>query len=297
MLLLPPLFLGLGFWEGQLSWSSNTLAQLSRYYSFQITNVLLVTTVAGSLVKCLQRIIEHPKDTLTLLAQSLPQVCAFFSCYIFIKALGGLPLELCRGVAAGQHIVKRCIYPAYTARDRAAVILGLRDINNPGFFSYGKFAAQDLLVVALLMTYAVMAPIILLPGLLFFILAQLVYRHQLLFVYLPIFESGGLLWPRIYRRTLFSLFILQFTMTGLFFLKAVYKQGYACLALSVATYIFKVRTRHLFANSASVAHHLPIELATAVDDAMRHTNREDPIANDALLWQGLQQYLQPPLHH
>ena len=301
MLLLPPFFLGLGFWEGRTSWSSNTLAQLSRYYSFQITNVLLVTTVAGSLLKILQRILDHPKQTFDLLGQSLPQVCAFFSCYIFIKAFCGLPLELCRGIAFCQEIVKRLIYPSTTPGDRSFAVLGLRDMENPGWFSFGKFGAQDLLVVVLVMTYAVMAPVILVPGLLFFAFAQVVYRHQLLFVYEPLFESGGLLWPRIYRRTLFALFILQCTMTGLFFLKQCYKQGYAVLALSGATYAYKMHMKSMYSTSSSVAHHLPMELATAVDDAMRrdhqlrscdHTTDTDDLR---LLWNGLNDFIQPAL--
>ncbi|KAJ8599002.1 hypothetical protein CTAYLR_007663 [Chrysophaeum taylorii] len=288
MLLLPPFFLGLGFWEGQLSWSANTLSQLSRYYSFQITNVLLVTTVAGSLVKCLQKIIENPKLTFALLGESLPQVCAFFSCYIFIKAFSGLTIELCRAVAAIQMFAKRCIYPFTTARDRASEIFGLRDFEHPGWFSYGKFGAQDLLVVVLLMTYSVMAPVILVPGLLFLGLASVVYRHQLLYVYVPIFESGGLLFPRIYRRTLFSVFILHFTMVGIFFLKHAYYQGYATLALSAGLYVYVRVAAHL-----DVSHHLAMELATAVDDAMRYDR--DPKLDDALLLRGLQDYVQPGL--
>lgn len=290
MLLLPPFFLGLGFWEGHLSWSSNTLNQLSRYYSFQITNVLLVTTVAGSVLKCLETIVENPKMTFALLGESLPQVCAFFSCYIFIKAFSGLTIELCRAVAACQQIAKRLVYPFSTKRDRAAEVLGLRDFENPGWFSYGKFGAQDLLVVVLLMTYSVMTPVVLVPGMIFLCMASVVYRHQLLYVYTPIFESGGLLWPRIYRRILFSLFILHFTMTGIFFLKKAYYQGYAVLALSAATYLYKVQMRTMYVTSSSVAHHLPIELATAVDNAMRYEGCED-----TSLATGLADYLQPGL--
>lgn len=299
MLLLPPFFLALGVWEGHISWSANTVSQLSRYYSFQITNVLLVTTVAGSLVKSLSKILDRPRRTFDLLGESLPQVCAFFACYIFIKAFAGLTLELSRGIAALHMLLKRLIYPFSTPRDKQAEIIGLRDFDNPGWFSYGKYGAQDLLVVVLLMTYSVMTPLILVPGLLFFAIAAVVYRHQFLYVYTPIFESGGLLWPRFYRRTLFSLFILQFTMTGLFFIKRTYLQAYCTLALSAATYVFKIHMRSRLMSS-SVAHHLPMELATAVDDAMRHetkiSNAQVARDDEETLRRGLAEYLQPPLH-
>ncbi|KAJ1450508.1 hypothetical protein M885DRAFT_532295 [Pelagophyceae sp. CCMP2097] len=291
MLLLPPAFLALGVWEGRLSWSDNASSQLARYYAFQITNVLLVTTVAGSLVKCIHRILDDPASTFKLLGESLPGVCAFFSCYVFIKAFSGLSLELCRAVAAFQQGMKRCVYPSATPRDKEAQVLGLRDFDHPGWFSYGKYGAQDLLVQVLLMAYSVMAPIILLPGLLFFGWASIVYRHQLLYVYTPVFESGGLLWPKMYRRTLFSLFVMQFTMIGIFFLKHAFFQGYAVIALSLATYAYKFKMRVTYTMASSVAHKLPLDLAVELDG---DSEGRDGGEQEALL-RGLAGYLQPAL--
>ena len=266
MLLLPPLFLGLGVWQGCHSWTENTLLQMSRYYSFQIINVLLVTTISGSVVNSIEEILQEPASTFSLLGGSLPRVCAFFCCYVFMKAFAGLPLELCRGVAAAQQTLKRLIYPSATQQDRKHAFLGLRDIAGPGWFSFGKYGAQDLLVVVVMMVYVVMSPVVLVPGLLFFSIGSVVYRHQLLFVYEPLFESGGLLWPRFYRRILFSVFLTQFTMVGLFFSKKAYMQGYLTLALSAVTYLYQVRMKTLYTTSSSVAHHLPMELASRGDE-------------------------------
>lgn len=43
-----------------------------------------------------------------------------------------------------------------------------------------KMYAQDLLVVVVVMTYACVAPVVIIPALMFFFMAQVVYRHQLL---------------------------------------------------------------------------------------------------------------------
>ena len=249
-----------------------------------------MTTISGSLARCLRDILQKPQTTLELLAGSLPGVCAFFSCYVFMKAFTGLPLELCRGVAACQQLLRRLCHPSATPRDRRADVMGLRDFENPGWFSFGKYGAQDLLVVVIMMAYAVMAPVILIPGILFFAGGAVVYRHQLLYVYEPIFESGGLLWPRIYRRMLFSLFIMQFTLAGLFLVKGAQFQAYLCLGLAAATYLYKMRMRSLFAASSSVAHRLPMELAIAMDE-----DREGADASDAALLEGLAEYVQPCL--
>lgn len=69
------------------------------------------------------------------------------------------------------------------------------------------------------MTYACIAPVILVPGLLFFGIAQVVYRHQLLYVYVAEFESGGAFFPVVFRRFVFALLTAQATMLGMFLLK------------------------------------------------------------------------------
>ena len=71
-----------------------------------------------------------------------------------------------------------------TPRDREGDWIGMRDFHNPGWFAYARYAPQDLLVVLIVMSYACMAPLILLPGMLFFGVASVVYRHQFLFVYI-----------------------------------------------------------------------------------------------------------------
>jgi len=71
------------------------------------------------------------------------------------------------------------------------------------------------------LTYACVSPLIILPCMFFFAYGGLVYRHQLLFVYRPQYESGGALWPVVYRRYIFSLFTAQATLVGMLLLKQV----------------------------------------------------------------------------
>ena len=73
----------------------------------------------------------------------------------------------------------------------------------------------------------------------FFGMGYLVYKHQLLFVYLPIYESGGLFWPKIYRRWIFAMFLSQMTMAGIFLLKYAHAQMYMELVLMGLTLAFK----------------------------------------------------------
>lgn len=267
MALLPPVILGMSYWEGMPSMSSAQHRQVSRYFTFQVLHVFLVSTVAGSVLKALGRVVDEPELTFKMLADSLPKVSGFFCCYLLMKGLSGMSMEIARIVPVFQHVMKMILLPGITARDRKAECLGTRDFFNPGWFPYGKYCAQDMLIVVVTMTYACIAPMILIPALIFFSMGLLVYKHQLLYVYYPIFESGGLFWPKIYRRWIFALFISQATMLGMFILKYGYAQAYCQIALMIITFIFKMKMKSTYTTSDSVAAHLPLELAASLDQA------------------------------
>lgn len=100
----------------------------------------------------------------------------------------------------------------------------------------------------------------------FFGMGYLVYKHQLLFVYLPIYESGGLFWPKIYRRWIFAMFLSQMTMAGIFLLKYAHAQMYMELVLMGLTLAFKTNMETHYTTSTSVSAHLPLELAQSLDN-------------------------------
>jgi len=58
MNLLPPILTGLAIMEGCISFSKNQFRSFDRYFTFQVINVFLVTTIAGSVIDCLKDIYE-----------------------------------------------------------------------------------------------------------------------------------------------------------------------------------------------------------------------------------------------
>eukprot|EP01035_Chromulina_nebulosa_P029192 gene29192-38667_t len=92
MNLLPPILNFLGVIQGCISFSSNQF----QYFSFQIINVFLVTTIAGSVIDCVKDIYSDPSSTFRLLGSSLPKMGGFFMNYMLVKAFTGLGIELIR---------------------------------------------------------------------------------------------------------------------------------------------------------------------------------------------------------
>lgn len=167
-------------------------------------------------------------------------------------------------------------------------VLGTRDFHEPSWFPYGKYCGQDLLIVVVTMTYGCIAPIIIIPGLIFFGMAFVVYKHQLLYSYIPIFDAGGLFWPKIYHRWIFALLLSQATLTGMFILKYAYRQVYCELALMLLTFIYAMRMDATYNTSRATTSLVPLELATSLDASMSHARREATLAQ-------AEEYVQPPL--
>jgi len=76
------------------------------------------------------------------------------------------------------HMVSRWLIGAKdaTKRERNQVIIGIRRFNNPGWLPFGKHFAHLLLVLAICLSFAPIAPLILVSGMVYFSSAQLVYR-------------------------------------------------------------------------------------------------------------------------
>ncbi|KAL7560546.1 hypothetical protein ACA910_001418 [Epithemia clementina (nom. ined.)] len=260
--LLPPLFVVIGEAEGRTSFSEVQMQAFSRYFLFQVLNVFLVTTIAGTIFDTIAIIIEKPESAFEMLGNSLPRMSSFFITFVIMKAFLGLGMEMVRIVAIGQGIVKFMMFPNATLRMKRQVVLGLRPMDDPGWFPFHKVLAQDMLVVVVSVVFAVVAPLVLFPCALFCLLSRITWTHQHLYVYESVFESGGQFWPKIFRRFVFGLIIAQMTITGQFILKEARHEAYATMALMFMTYFFLRSTRARYDPTSST---LPLEVATVMD--------------------------------
>ena len=260
--LLPPLFVVISKLEGLVSFSEVQMRCFSRYFLFQVLNVFLVTTIAGSIFDTIAIIVETPEAAFEMLGNSLPRMSSFFITFVTIKAFFALGVELVRTMSLVQASLRYLFVPNPTLRRARSVIAGMRAIDDPGWFPFHKILAQDMLVVVIAVVFAVVAPLVLLPCVLFFSFSRIMWTHHHLYVYESVFESGGQFWPKIFRRFVFGLIIAQMTITGQFILKEARHEAYATIALMFMTYLFLRSTRARYDSTSST---LPLEVATVMD--------------------------------
>jgi hypothetical protein len=270
--LLPPLFMAIGKAEGITAFSEVQMRTFSRYFLFQVINVFLATTIAGSIFDTTALIIEKPEVAFEMLGNSLPKMSSFFISFVTIKTFFGLGLELVRTMALVQATVRYLLFPNATLRMKRKPMASMRAIDDPGWFPFHKILAQDMLVVVISVVFAVVAPLVTLPCMLFCLCSRIIWTHHHLYVYESVFESGGQFWPKIFRRFVFGLIIAQSTITGQFILKDARHEAYATMALMFLTYLFLRSTRARYDPTSST---LPLEVATVMDISLQQEEQEE----------------------
>jgi len=79
---------------------------------------------------------------------------------------------------------------------------------------YGWIYPNIMMVLMIVATYACIAPLLLPFGVVFFYFAYLMYKYQLLYVYVNEYQSGGVMWHAVFSRTMISLIFATLTLLG-----------------------------------------------------------------------------------
>eukprot|EP00937_MAST-01D_sp_MAST-1D-sp2_P000136 g136.t1 len=234
------------------------LSILRKYFTFLVLQAFLLQIIAGTVLSSLREILRRPGDIVVILGQQVPQTAAFFMKYICVKACTGTSLELLRVVEAALAGVRTLLLRLCWGISPSALaagggprysrpVLGLVAMPAPGArpqyaFDHGRVLADQLFVLLLGVAYAAIAPLLLPLAAAYFALTYVTWRHQLLVVYQPprnsapeLAESGGMLWPTIFRCVVAALVVGDLTLLGIMVLKGGYTQSVALMLLLLGT--------------------------------------------------------------
>ncbi|RID51211.1 hypothetical protein BRARA_H01892 [Brassica rapa] len=204
--MLPKFLMFLSKSEGIPSQSHAIRAASGKYFYFSVLNVFIGVTLAGSLFDNLKALETKPNSIVTVLATSLPKNATFFLTYVALKFFVGYGLELSRIIPLIIFHLKK----KYLCKTEAEV----KEAWYPGDLSYATRVPSDMLILTITFCYSVIAPLILVFGVIYFGLGWLILRNQALKVYVPSYESYGRMWPHIHTRILAALFLFQLVMFG-----------------------------------------------------------------------------------
>lgn len=233
MALLPIILRLLAKIQGAVSLSQVELKTQNMYFTFQVVQVFLITTLASAASASLVRIINRPADTPDMLAKSIPKATNFYIAYIILQGLT---------ISSGAllQIVGLILYKVLgRLLDSTPRKQWLRWQNLSGLGWGTVFPVYTLLTVIAL-TYSIIAPLIMLFGTLAMTFLYFAYRYNVLFVYNTNIDTKGAVYPRAWYQTFTGIYLAEIVMIGLFGLRKAFGPLVLQVIFTIFTVLFQI---------------------------------------------------------
>ncbi|XP_057436035.1 CSC1-like protein HYP1 [Lotus japonicus] len=222
---VPPIMIMLSSLQGHISWSQIQKSACSKVLWFTIWNIFFANVLSGSALYRLNYFLE-PKEFPRVLAEAVPVQASFFIAYVVTFGWTNIASELFQLIPL-----------AYNYINRTFIGDGDDDFEAPSI-PYHSEIPRILFFGLLGVTYVILAPLILPFLLVYFCLGYIIYRNQLLNVYVPKYQTGGEFWPTVHNYTIFSLILMHIIVIGIFGLKKLPLASGLTLPLPIVTLLF-----------------------------------------------------------
>ncbi|XP_004491850.1 CSC1-like protein HYP1 isoform X2 [Cicer arietinum] len=222
---VPAVMIMLSSLQGYISWSQIQKSACTKVLWFTIWNIFFANVLSGSALYRLNYFLE-PKEFPRVLAEAVPAQASFFMAYVVTFGWTNIASELFQLIPLFYNYVNR-IFGGECGEDFEAPSI-----------PYHSEIPRILFFGLLGVTYFILAPLILPFLLVYFCWGYIIYRNQLLYVYVPKFETGGEFWPTVHNYTIFSLLLMHIIVIGIFGLKKLPIASGLTLPLPILTLLF-----------------------------------------------------------
>ncbi|XP_062152235.1 CSC1-like protein At3g21620 [Alnus glutinosa] len=231
LIFLPSILMLMSKFEGFISISGLERRSATRYYIFQFINVFLGSIITGTAFQQLHNFMnQSANDIPKTIGVSIPMKATFFITYIMVDGWAGIAGEILRLKPLIIYHLKN-FFLVKTEKDREEAM-------DPGSLGFNTGEPQIQLYFLLGLVYAVVTPVLLPFIIVFFGLAYMVYRHQIINVYNQEYESAAAFWPDVHGRIIVALIVSQLLLMGLLSTKEAAQSTPLLIALPVLTIWF-----------------------------------------------------------
>ncbi|GAB2285253.1 hypothetical protein Dimus_019707 [Dionaea muscipula] len=232
LIFLPTILMMMSKFEGFISLSALERRSATRYYFFLFINVFLGSIITGTAFQQLNSFLhESANEIPKTVGASIPMKATFFITYIMVDGWAGVAGEILRLKPLIIYHLK-VFFVVKTEKDKD-------DAMDPGSIGFNTGEPQIQLYFLLGLVYAVVAPILLPFIIIFFALAYVVYRHQIINVYNQEYESAASFWPDVHLRIIVALVVSQLLLMGLLSTKEAANSTPLLLILPLLTIWFQ----------------------------------------------------------
>ena len=275
--IMPLALYGITLFEStHVSLSALDRRMLTLFFWWNCFNVFFGSMIAGSLTQQLRNLIEAPGNITDVLGESLATSSNFFINYVALRAFGLVPFRLVLVHGGIWRWLGKCApdapTAAQTAHARWRCLCGLRHVRAvldgaldarararrcggkcgcvttardeaafmaPASIRYGREVGVMMLVFIVAWAYCLVSPILIVVAAIYFMSSWVVWRWQIIYVYVRCYEGGGEIWRTIVQCLMLSMLIFTFFMSCVFVAKEAFYQA-AILFIVMPIVIFVV---------------------------------------------------------
>ncbi|KAL1221263.1 CSC1-like protein [Cardamine amara subsp. amara] len=231
LIFLPAILMIMSKFEGFVSISSLERRAAFRYYLFNLVNVFLGSIITGSAFEQLDSFLKQSANQIPrTVGVAIPIKATFFITYIMVDGWAGVAGEILRLKPLIIFHLKN-FFLVKTEKDREEAM-------DPGQIEFYATEPRIQLYFLLGLVYAPVTPILLPFIIVFFGLAYLIFRHQIINVYNQEYESAAAFWPDVHGRIISALIISQILLLGLMSTKGKVQSTPFLLVLAILTFGF-----------------------------------------------------------
>ncbi|CAI5477796.1 unnamed protein product [Closterium sp. Yama58-4] len=228
--ILPMLLTFLSTAEGYTAKAGIDLAATGKYFYFIIGTVFFANVLGGVLLDQAKTLSQNPSAVPQILGDRIPTKATFFMTYTMLDGWTGMAMEVLQLVPLIMFHIKNNLL-VRTPADRIKVM-------NPSPLTLIETLYQVELYFLLPFVYCVSNPLYLIFAIVFFVLAFIAYRNQMINVYNAEYETAGAYWPHFHARLIASMIIQHLTLIGIFALKEAKLQVWFLIPLPILTVAF-----------------------------------------------------------
>ncbi|KAF6173235.1 hypothetical protein GIB67_026930 [Kingdonia uniflora] len=239
LIFLPTILMLMSKIEGFISISALERRAAAKYYIFILVNVFLGSIITGTAFQQLDNFLhQSANDIIKTIGVSIPMKATFFITFTMVDGWAGVAGEILRLKPLIIFLLKD-FFLVKTEKDR-------KEAMNPGSLGFNTGEPQIQIYFLLGLVYAAVTPILLPFIIVFFGLAYVVFRHQIINVYNQEYESGAAFWPDVHGRVIAALIISQLLLMGLLSTKAAAQSTPFLFVLTVLTICFYMFCKNRF---------------------------------------------------
>ncbi|RDX91402.1 Calcium permeable stress-gated cation channel 1, partial [Mucuna pruriens] len=231
LIFLPTILMMMSKFEGFESISSLERRSASRCYLFNFVNIFLGNLLTGTAFQQLSSFIHQPANQYPVtIGTAIPLKASFFITYIMVDGWASIAAEVLMLKPLIVYHLKN-FFLVKTEKDREEAM-------DPGSIGFNTGEPRIQLYFLLGLVYAAVTPAVLPFIIVFFGLAYVVFRHQIINVYNQEYESGAAFWPDIHFRIVLALIVSQIVLMGLLTTKKAASSTPFLIVLPILTIFF-----------------------------------------------------------